>query len=216
MTLSRRQFGFAAFTTVAFSGMSRWAQAPRRHALSLTRSPGYGPLQPMPAGCSTCRRAFPISVVSRAGDVMDDGFHAPGNFDGMGCFAAGPGKVALVRNHELTPERGRLEPFRHQGSAAALQKPPYHSCRISGAAADGRVAAGRHLDPDRRSGKRPPRSPVSFLTGTATNCAGGITPWGSWLTCEEAANLAAPDSTQSHGWVFECRRPIAAWLRRSR
>ena len=96
MALSRRKFGLAALTSLAFSGMSRRALASESYR---NEAPGYGLLQPDPAGLLDLPQGFSYHVVSRFGDRMDDGLNDPDGFDGMGCFPAGASKVALVRNH---------------------------------------------------------------------------------------------------------------------
>ena len=51
-----------------------------------------------------------------------------------------------------------------------------------------------------------PERPESFasLSGTSTNCAGGLTPWGSWLTCEETFHeTRSSGRVLRHGYVFE-------------
>lgn len=117
---------------------------------------------------------------------MDDGGKVPDAADGMGCIALPGGKLALVRNHELraADSSGYAGP--------AFDRTP-----------NGAILAGGTttivLDTATLKVERQFRS----LAGTMRNCSGGVTPWGSWLTCEEDVSRTGSRATLNHGWVFE-------------
>ncbi len=164
-------------------------------ARALTAAPAagpYGPLLDDPAGLLDLPAGFSWRVLSRLGDAMDDGNTVPDNADGMGCFTLADGKWALVRNHELTadkPAGGKL-PGGYDRNDAGLVLPGGTTTLV--------------LDPASFRVERQFRS----LAGTIRNCAGGITPWGSWLSCEEDLTRAGSGCGKDHGWVFEV--PAAA------
>jgi secreted PhoX family phosphatase len=118
------------------------------------------------------------------GDMQDDGEPTPTAHDGMAAFAIGPGRTRLIRNHEV-----RL------GTAASPSRrgPTYDAAARGGTTT---------LDFDTASGKL--LSSHVSLTGTSVNCAGGPTPWGSWLTCEETMDQSGRTrATRPHGYIFE-------------
>ena len=198
MLFNRRQFAAAGLASAAFTGLARAAISAQRDSGYRNEVEGFGALRNDPAGLLDLPEAFTYGVISSFGEVMDDGFIAPDKFDGMAALPLSGGRLALVRNHELKPEDQGKGPA---GGLARLDE-RLRALPHYGKDNGGRVLPGSTttLIVDAKSGRR--QAQYLSLVGTAVNCGGGATPWGSWLSCEETS-LTAPETERSHGWVFE-------------
>jgi uncharacterized protein len=203
MQFDRRSLFSTGAAALAFGGLARSVVAQGASETYVNEVEGYGPLIADPNGMLDLPQGFSYRILSQGGETMDDGLVVPGQFDGMGCFALEGTRVALVRNHEL---KGRNANHRNWGPGGQDQvligrlpvEKAYDTYK------DGRPLPGgtTTLVYDMATGEVV--SQHLSLAGTSTNCCGGHTPWGSWLTCEETEETPdTADVEKEHGYVFE-------------
>jgi secreted PhoX family phosphatase len=185
-SMNRRSFlkGAAVTATAAvpFTAFIHRAAAAQDHKGGLRRgqTAGYGPLFPTMDQTTglpllLLPEGFKYLSFGWTRDPLSTGQLTPGAHDGMAAFPAGRGRVRLVRNHEV----GNGTPF---------------SSTVYNTTAGGGTTT---LEFDTQQGEL--ISATDSLSGTIRNCAGGPTPWGTWLTCEETTQY----SGLPHGYIFE-------------
>jgi uncharacterized protein len=180
--MDRRSFLTGAVmgaAAIPFNALHARAQVPG-NAVGRGKTSGYGPLFEVKDETTglpllLLPRGFRYISFGWTGDPLASGLPTPGAHDGMATFWAPKGRTRIVRNHEL-------------GTGS-----PFTSTAYDLAAAGGTTT----LEFDTKKGTF--IEAWESLSGTIRNCAGGPTPSGSWLTCEETTQF----TTVPHGYVFE-------------
>ncbi len=204
--MNRRSFlSNAAFAgsglALSFNGLAKRAEVfAETRNLSNLKAFGFGELVSTAAKNTgetflALPKGFEYNVFGKVGGVMSDGQKTPRAHDGMATFEV-RNELRIVRNHEITSGRVPKE-----GSAIGKAN---HYDETAGGGTTTLV-----INPKTRAIEKD----FVSLSGTLVNCAGGKTPWGSWISCEEITLGQTVITTQNgkkeggflkpHGYCFE-------------
>jgi len=136
-----------------------------------------------PRGICDLPTGFNYTIISKEGETMTDGHKVPDYHDGMGYFTGPNGEHILVRNHEIplyfpTNPKSPAPEFAYDADASGGTTTIWLNDKLE--------VTKHHLS----------------LTGTIRNCSGGTTPWGTWISSEEAGNEGWTMGKR-HGYNFE-------------
>jgi uncharacterized protein len=131
-------------------------------------------------------RGLPRGVLRRRGHADERWLEDAQLPRRLGRRRRGGGRIRLIRNQE------GYDPGRALGKRRAYDR-----------VAQGRVTTSLF---DTASGQLVASSLI--LNGTDNNCNGGVTPWRTWLSCEESTVGRGDGFETSHGYVFEI--PLSA------
>ena len=197
MKLSRRDFFRGSGAVAAgFWGLHRYLNAAEAYQSEIV---AYGELQCDPHRILDLPKGFTYTIMAKTGDLMADGLTNPGAPDGMAAFTLDRDRVALLCNHELTNDNTFLGPYGLKNERAA----DIPCKKIYDSGKEGRMSLGGVSTFVWNRKRRQVESHFLSLAGTERNCAGGPTPWNTWISCEESVLKADSTHVCHHGYNFE-------------
>ena len=147
---------------------------------------------------------FSYQVLSNEKDMMDDGLLVPPNADGMTCINMLNDRVILIRNHELG-HVPKLSVFLNNNCYGKNYKKykkknaeKFYDIKNTKTHCFGGTTSIVYNTKTEKVEKQ-----YLSLAGTLVNCSGGITPWNTWITCEETVIKNGRGITKDHGYNFE-------------
>jgi secreted PhoX family phosphatase len=189
--ISRRRFN-QGIVTLAFAGLSRHLLASPWDTTPSSSLIAYGKLLSDPNALIDLPEGFSYRVISSLNEKMTDGLPVPDRADGMGCFYLDDERVVLIRNHELSP-KDKTETSVNKQILDLAYDSVQKAYPLPGGTSS--IIYNHKLQQVEHQ--------FMSLIGTIRNCSGGITPWNTWLTCEESTAKADDKLTKDHGYVFE-------------
>jgi uncharacterized protein len=187
MSFTRRTFLEKAIIGGLFGGIAtRFSILASGEDLPIISS--YGKLSPTASANTgevflSLPTGFQYNVFGKTGSPMTNGQPTPKLHDGMTVFDSG-NSWAIIRNHEISDLAG--------SENTVTGTTPYDNLAGGGTTT---------LIIDKQT--RLPTSQYVSLSGTIRNCAGGATPWKTWITCEETLVGTSSGFAKPHGYCFE-------------
>ncbi len=199
MKTTRRDFiRSSAMVGVGFLGLFKYATA-NTSLLPAAAEYGYGPLLRDPKGIFNLPKGFRYQIISKQGAPMSDGLLVPGKGDGMATFVGENNRTILIRNHENMPDDFMNGPFGRKNRL--LNKVDKQKFYDYGNGLLPCIGGTTTLVYNHETKKV--ETEFLSLVGTIRNCAGGPTPWNSWISCEETVEKANGTLEKDHGYTFE-------------